>query len=197
MPANGQSETLAWMSWENVEVVRQPVAVRTKSRRHLDERLALRFPRALTVLARAVLGLPPRSRLRQACLCRAVRLAYEATNRSDYEAAFALYHPDIELITPAAFESLGTSGLRGREERVRFQRRWNADWGEMRFEPEEINDLGPRVLVIGRIKGSGLSSGAAFENEWANLLTLSGGRVIREQAFIDHGEALEAAGLPE
>ena len=185
------------MSPENVDVVRQPVAVRTKSHRRLDERLALRFPGALAVLVRAVLRLPPRSRLRQAWLRLAVRRGYEATNRSDFEAAFALYHPDVELIPPSGFESLGTSGIRGREERVRFQRRWNADWGGVRFEPEEIIDLGPRVLVIGRVNGSGLSSEATFENEWAQLVTLSDGLVIHEQAFTDHGEALEEVGLRE
>lgn len=185
------------MSPENVEVVRQPVVIRTKSHRRLDERLALRFPGALAILARAALRSPPRSRLRQVWLRLAVRRAYEATNRSDFEAAFATYHPDVELIPPSGFESLGTSGIRGRDERVRFQRRWNAEWGGVRFEPEEIVDLGPRVLVIGRVKGSGLSSEATFENEWANLLTLSDGRVIREEAFTDRGQALEAAGLSE
>jgi hypothetical protein len=58
-------------------------------------------------------------------------------------------------------------------------------------------DLGDRLLFVGRIKGSGLSSGAGFETAWANLLTLSAGRVIREEPFFDHREALEAAGLRE
>jgi ketosteroid isomerase-like protein len=185
------------MSEENVEIVRQPVAVRTKSRRSLDERLALRFPRAFAVLGATVLRSPPRSRLRQALLRRIVRRGYEAANRSDYDAAFAIYDQDVELIPPSGFESLGESELRGRGERVRFQRRWDAEWGEFRYEPEEIIDLGPRMLVIAHIKGTGLSSGAAFESEWANLFTFSNGRVIREQAFTDHREALEAAGLPE
>jgi ketosteroid isomerase-like protein len=183
------------MSLKNVEVVRQPVAIRPTSRRRLEERLALRFPRARAVVSRAVLRLPPHSGLRQALLRRVVERGYEAINRADYEAAFAVYRPDVELIPPSGFESLGTSGLRGREERVRFQRRFDADWGAVRYEPEEIIDLGPRMLVIARIKGSGLSSGAAVASEWANLFTFSDGGVIREQAFTDHGAALEAAGL--
>jgi hypothetical protein len=54
-----------------------------------------------------------------------------------------------------------------------------------------------RVLVLGRLKGSGLSSGAAIDNEWADLDTFSAGRVIRRQIFLDHAEGLEAAGLRE
>jgi ketosteroid isomerase-like protein len=188
------------MSQEKVEaVVRQPIAVAAHSRRHVEERLGLRFPRALAFMAQTVSRLHPGSRLRQALVRRAVQLSFEATNRGDYEAVFMLYHPEVETTTPPLFAGLGDeSVIRGREERVRFQRRWNAEWGEVRFEPEEVIDLGARrVLVVGRIKGSGLGSGASFENEWANLVTLSDGRVIREQAFIDHAEALKAVGLAE
>ena len=78
---------------------------------------------------------------------------------------------------------------------MRFQRTWTAQWGDVRFEPAEVTDLGDRLLVLGRMKGSGLSSGGAFDREWANLTTFSAGRVIREQVFLDHGEALKAAGL--
>jgi ketosteroid isomerase-like protein len=187
------------MSEENVEVVRQPIAVRAHSRRRLEERLALRFPSVLALLARAVLRLPQRSRLRQALIRRADQQGFEANNRGDYEACFGLYHPDVELIVPPQFVALGLDPqYRGREERVRFQRRWNAEWGEVRFEPEELIDFGDgRLLTVGRITGSGLSSGAAFDNDYAVLHTVSAGRVIREQVFLDHGEALEATGLSE
>jgi hypothetical protein len=58
-------------------------------------------------------------------------------------------------------------------------------------------DLGDRLLILGRVKGSGLRSGAPFDDQWANLLTISAGRVIREQPFFSHHEALDAAGLSE
>jgi ketosteroid isomerase-like protein len=186
------------MSPENVEVVRQRVAVRPRSRRRLEERLGLRFPAVLALLSRAFWRLPPRSRLRRAIVRRVVQLAYEATNRGDYEAAFGLYDPDAELIVPPQFTTLGLdTRYRGRQDRIDFQRRWTAEWGEVRFEPEEVIDLGSHVLVIARMTGSGLGSGVAVDNEWANLITFSAGRVIREQAFMDHGEAREAAGLRE
>jgi ketosteroid isomerase-like protein len=186
------------MPQENVEIVRQPIAVRPQSRRHLEERLGLRFPAALALVSRAFWRLPPRSRLRRAVIRRVVQLAYEATNREDYEAAFGVYHPDVELMVPAQFTALGfDTRYRGRQERIDFQRRWTAEWGEVRFEPEEVIDLGSRVLVIARMTGSGLGSGAAVDSEWANLITISAGWGIREQAFMDHGEALEAAGLQE
>jgi ketosteroid isomerase-like protein len=186
------------MSQENVEVVRQPVAVRPQSRRRLEERLGVRLPAVLALVSRAVWRLPPRSRLRRAVIRRVVQLAYEATNRGDYEAAFMLYHDDVELIVPPQFTALGLdTRYRGRQERIDFQRRWKAEWGAVRFEPEEVIDLGSRLLVSARMTGSGLGSGVAVDNEWATLIAISAGRVIREQDFIDHGEALEAVELRE
>jgi ketosteroid isomerase-like protein len=87
---------------------------------------------------------------------------------------------------------------RGRAARINAEKRWIAEMGEFHFEPEELIDFGDnRFLVLGRVKGSGLSSGAGFDNEWGLLLTITAGRVIREQLFLDRNEALEAAGLRE
>jgi ketosteroid isomerase-like protein len=185
------------MSEENV-VVRQSMAVKPQSqRRRLEERLVGRFPRVFAFLARAAWRLSPRSRLRQVLLRRTMRLCFEATNRGDVW-PFALYHPNCESIFPPQIATLGVeSGTHDLEERVRFQRRWYAEWGGFRLEPEELIDLGDGVLMIGRVKGSGLSSGAGFDSEWGVLFTVSGGQVIREQVFLDHGEALKAAGLSE
>ena len=186
------------MSQENVEIVRQPIALRAHPHRRLEERLALRFPRALILLVRAVLRLPPRSRLRQVYLRRAVQLAFAALNRDDIEAAVATYHPEVELELPKEFVGLGLDPPdRGREERVSFERKWNAEWGKLGYELEEIIDLGDRLLVVGRFEASGPSSGAGFDNEFAEIFTISAGRVVREQAFFNHAEALEAVGLSE
>jgi ketosteroid isomerase-like protein len=185
------------MSEANVEVVRQPITVRAHTRRRLDERLVLRFPRASAFVVRAVWRLPPRSWLRQAFVRRAAQLGFESLNRDDVEAALALYHPQVELILPPEFIGLGLDPVyRGREERSRFELRWIAEWGKLRYEPDEIIDLGDdRVLMVGRVKSSGVSSGAPVDSEFAEIFTFSAGRVTREQAFFDRAEALEAAGL--
>lgn len=184
------------MSGENAEMVRQRLVVGARPRRRFEERLALQFPGVFGLLARGISRLRPSRRLRQLVLRRAVQLSLEATNRGDLKIPFAFHDPDCELIVPAQLAELGQRSVRGYEERIRFQRRWAAEWGEFRFLPEEMIDLGERVLVIGRVKGSGLRSGAAFDNEWALLINIRDGRVIREQTFFDRREALEAVGLP-
>jgi ketosteroid isomerase-like protein len=188
------------MSQENVEIVRLPMAVSAHSRRRFVERLIVRFPGLTAYVVRRVLQLPPNSRLRQRLVRRVMRQGTEAINRGDYEVPFVgFYAADCELVPPPKMVGLGQEPAHGREGRIRFQERWTAEWGEFRFEPDEVIDFGDgrRVMMIGRMRGSGLSSGATFDDQWGVLFTLSGGRVIREEVFFDHADALEAAGLSE
>ena len=177
--------------------VRQAVAVATSSRRTMVERFSLRMPGLSSLVAALVDRLPPRSRLRQAVMASVVRSAFEAANRSDFDAAVVFCHPDIEVIEPPQLYELGLEPMRGTglETRKQVQRRWQAEWGAFRIEPEYIVDLGDRLLVVSRMQGAGRASGAAFETDVANLFELAGGRPIREQIFLDRNEARAAAGL--
>ena len=123
----------------------------------------------------------------------------EALNRGEPQTAFSVYHPtDSELVVGERFLGLAMEGTRGRDARIRFQEAWNAEWGEFKFEPEELFDFSDnRALIIGRIRGSGRTSGAEFDGEWAALMTVADGWVVKEDVFFDHAEALEAAGLSE
>jgi ketosteroid isomerase-like protein len=69
--------------------------------------------------------------------------------------------------------------------------------GRVRYEPEELIHLTDGVLLLGRMIGTGATSGAGFEREWAGVYTVSAGQVIREQVWFDRQEALEAVGLRE
>jgi uncharacterized protein len=186
------------MSQKNVEVVRMPVAVAAVSHRRLDEQLVLRFPRVVAFAVRAARRLPRHSRLSQNLVRRSVQVFLEAYNRKDFESTYALFHPDCETVVPHQFVAMGFDQVtRGPDAPLRVQRRWHTEWGEFRIEPDQVIDLGDRVLLLGHIKGSGLSSGAGMETEWGNLITLARGRIIREEFFFDRREALEAAGLSE
>jgi ketosteroid isomerase-like protein len=186
------------MSQETLEVVREPVALKARARRGLDERIFLRCRPIVTLLTRLAWRLPPGSRLRREVILRAAQAGFAAVNRGDFESSFLIYHPEIEIITPPRLVAIGFDpAYRGRDARFDYQRRWTQEWGEMRFQPTEMLDLGERVLFVGRIAGTGLTSGAAVETEWAVLYTLSDGQLIREQPFFDHREAFVAAGLSD
>ena len=185
------------MSEEDV-VVRQPIALRVRPRRGLDERFLIRFPRATAALVRVVLRRPPNSWLRRVMIRRTMRRAIEAVNRGDYEAGFAVLPADYETTLPPEFVGLGMEPVYyGREGRLRLMDAWIAQWGDLQQEMEEVIDLGDRLLLLGQMEGSGQSSGARFETEIAYLVTVFDGRLVGERNFRSHDQALEAAGLSE
>jgi len=181
------------------QIVRQPIALADHSRRRLEERIILRFPAIRSLVGRTVWSLPPRSRLRQALIRRSVKLGFEALNRGDFKSAFSAYDPQVEMVPAPQLKGLGLDNVyRGLEGRARFQQRWHAEWGDFQHVPEEVIDLGDDgVFVSGRLRGSGRSSGAAFDSDWAVLCRISAGRIIREHSWLDRDEALEAVGLRE
>src|SRR4051812_26467260 len=95
------------MSQGNVEVVRQPIALKARSRRGLDERIFLRFRAVATSLTRVAWRLPPGSRLRREIILRAGEAGFAAINRGDFESAFLLFHADVEIITPSQLVAIG------------------------------------------------------------------------------------------
>ena len=138
------------------------------------------------------------SRLRQALIRRAVKLGFEAMNRGDFKAAFSPYDPGLEMITDAKLRALGFENVyHGVAGRMRFQERWQAEWRDFKYALDEVIVFGDnRLLVSGRLRGSGRSSGAGFETYWADLLEISSaGSIVREHYWFDRNEALEALGL--
>ena len=191
------------MSRENVDVVRQPLRVRPGARRSWEGWIAVGFPRIAAFLwltpNRVWRSLPPGSWLRRAMSRRYLRLGFEAYNRDDLQVATMGFAPDGESIYGPGLVSIGSFDpvVRGPEARRNAHRRWRAEWGDFRFEPEEVIDLADdRVLVVGRLAGIGSSSGATVDSDWALLLTFRG-LLIREEAYLDRREALEAVGLRE
>lgn len=63
------------------------------------------------------------------------------------------------------------------------------------LEPAYIFDLRDRLLLLGFFRGRGQASGVPLEQEWAQLVTLGGGLVTRDQSFLSWEEGLRSAGL--
>lgn len=175
--------------------VRRRMVLPALDHRSPEERIALRFPRLRASLARSLWSLPHRSRIRRELVYRATVRAIDAANRGDFEVTFALFAEDSESVFPAQMAALGDSGARGRTDRVRWEQEWRAKWGDFHYLPEEFTDLGSRILLTGRMSGSGVGSGAAVDTEWAMLIDVERGELVREEVFFDHDKARDAAGL--
>jgi ketosteroid isomerase-like protein len=61
--------------------------------------------------------------------------------------------------------------------------------------PVELIDAGDTVLAVAQTVGAGSTSRIAMDDTFAFVFTFKGDRVVREQAFRNKEEALEAAGL--
>ncbi len=194
------------MSQENVKTmrgVRTPVAVSSQTRRRtLDERILVRFPALVRLLAFAWSRLPPRSRLRRAFVSRIVRQGCEAANRRDFDLLLLYLDPEIEYHIDGSpvggFVPPDLLGVhRGHEG---YLRTWEAGIEaskDLRIEYEEVIDFGDRLLAAGRRTGHGSSSGIPVNQPLFQLFTLRRGLVIRQEGFTDRDKALEAAGLRE
>jgi ketosteroid isomerase-like protein len=180
------------------QVVRKPLSVQADSQRTLDQRLALRLPRLVALGNRLLVRLPPRSRLRQALVWRAVRLGYEAFNRRDFEAVLINFHHDFQFFPPRQTVAAGIleSSYGGHDGFHRAFGEWLTAWGAYWVEPRELIDLGDRLLMLGELRGYGHVSGVPLSQGYASLLILGNESVISQRDYLDRAEALDAAGLP-
>ncbi len=174
--------------------VRTNVTVpRGVTRRTLDERIFVRLPGVVRILAFALTRLPPASRFRRAWLSRAVARGCAAANRKDYDVVLLTYDPEVELdLRESPLGHVFTDIQVG-------QKRWLETWLGIREEiddltllHEEVVDFGDHLLMIGRTTGFGSSSRVPIDQPIFQLMTLRHGLIARQTDFADRESALRA-----
>ena len=131
-------------------------------------------------------------------LARVVGRAYAAANRRDFDVVLlgwdpgGEYHPSGDLMPP----DLETV-FYGHEGYLQLWRYWLDAFEDIRWDPEEILDLGDRFLVTTQQRGHGSGSGVAVSQPVFQLFRLRRGLVVRQEDFLDRSKALEAAGVRE
>jgi hypothetical protein len=157
----------------------------------------VRFPALFRRLTDAGMRLPPRSRLRRLLVARGIQQAYAAGNRRDFDALLAgmdpesyEYRPSADLMPPD-LESV----FHGHEGYLQLWRYWLEAFRDIRWDPEEILDLGGMLLVTTQQRGHGSGSGVAVSKPVFQLFELRRGLVVRQEDFLSRSKALEAAGV--
>jgi ketosteroid isomerase-like protein len=122
-----------------------------------------------------------------------IRAGFAAHNSGDLDALTRVYDED------AVFETLLLGTHRGKEAiRLIYEENQKTLSGYT-VDPVELIEAGDRVVAVAQVSGVGQASQIAMEerDQFAFVFTIKNGRVVREQAFRNKQEALEAAGLRE
>jgi ketosteroid isomerase-like protein len=193
------------MSQENVDSVRVVrldlsghAEAASQRRRTLDERLFVRFPAVYMLFARMCMRLSPRSRLRRAAFSRSVPRTCAAFNRRDFPVFLLGFHPGVEF--HGARDLLGPDQAEvayGRDGILEFLQSWTDAFEGLRFEPEQLLDLGDKFLVTTQLRGQGAGSGVAMSQRLFVCSHVRRGSVVKQENFLDRSSALEAVGLRE
>jgi hypothetical protein len=174
------------------------ISEEASQRRVLDERLFVRIPGLARGLAQILLRLPPQSRLRRLMVARRIGRAYAAANRRDFDLILAgldretEYRPAPDLIAPDQDEVFF-----GHDGYLRMWRNWLDAFHDLRFDPEEVVDLGDTFLVTAQQRAHVPGSAMAVGKPVFQLFKVRRGLVIWQHDFSDRSAALKAAGLSE
>jgi ketosteroid isomerase-like protein len=120
-----------------------------------------------------------------------VKAGFAAHNRGDIDALIEFYDPEV------VFETLLLGTHHGNEAiRLIYEENQKTMSG-YDVIPVELIDAGDKVVALAQVVGAGTVSQIALDDRFALVFTFKGGRVVREQAFRNREEALEAVGLSE
>jgi ketosteroid isomerase-like protein len=118
-----------------------------------------------------------------------IKAGFGAHNRGDLDALVELYDPEC------VFETLLLGTHHGNEAiRVIYEENQKTLSG-YDVVPVELIDAGDKVVAVAQTVGAGTVSEIAVDDRFAFVFTFKGERCVREQAFRNKQEALEAVGL--
>jgi ketosteroid isomerase-like protein len=124
-----------------------------------------------------------------------VRRLVDAFNERDAEKFAQVTTDDFEWSTSV----MAVEGeiFLGREGIETYFSRMRDAWDEFKAEIDSYRDLGERVLISGQIEARGRGSGAPVAAPLDILYDFRDGKISRMSSFLDHDEAMRAAGLAE
>jgi ketosteroid isomerase-like protein len=124
-----------------------------------------------------------------------VRRIWEAAERRDDEAVFALHHTEIVWESHYVGPIEGSGVHHGHAGVRQFFRDWLESFGNYEADAETFIEVGDKVVVGYRVSGRGRGSGVEVDMIRWNVYELTNGLVTRVEVFDAKAEALEAAGL--
>jgi ketosteroid isomerase-like protein len=192
------------MSQENTHGYRIPFEASraTKQHRTLDEMFFLRFPALYRRAAYLWSRLPKESRLRRWLLVRAIGLGMSAANRRDFDVLMLGLDPAIDYRNVSGPRGAVPPDVIGHHYgHAGYRELWRTmmeGFEDLTLEPQELLDLGDKVVAVTRLRGHGTGSGIPLDNQFLfQVWSFHRGLVVKQEDFGSREEALEAVGLRE
>ncbi len=128
-----------------------------------------------------------------------VRRAAEEFNRGGVDGVIDTYWAPEIIWDMTNTDVPGFGVYSGHDEVRAFMADWFSafEFDQWEIEVEETFDRDDTVVSMVRQRGRGTSSGAEVDVEFAQVVTLRAGKIVRVDNYLDRRRALEAAGLPE
>jgi ketosteroid isomerase-like protein len=114
-----------------------------------------------------------------------VKDVYRRFADGDIEGFLGLCADDIEWVVNGPPHLEKCQAFQGRSGVQRFLDLLAA-WEFSSFAPREFIDGGQTVVVLGEETGTDKPSDTRFENRWAHVFDVQGGRVVRFREFLCH-----------
>jgi ketosteroid isomerase-like protein len=121
--------------------------------------------------------------------------AIDAFNATDVELFVALTTPDFEW-SPSMVAIEGEI-FRGREGIEKYFASLSTAWEDFHILDDRFRDHADVVVMLGGLKGRGKGSGVPVDASLGMVFDLRDGRISRIRGYLDHAEALRAAGFSE
>ena len=121
--------------------------------------------------------------------------AIDAFNGSDVDAFAAFTTRDFEW-SPSMVAVEGEI-FRGREGIERYFGSLSNAWEKFHVHRDRFRDSEDVVVMLGRLEGRGKGSGVPVDASLGMVFDFRGKTISRIRGYLDHAEALRAAGLSE
>ncbi len=123
---------------------------------------------------------------------RVVRSIFEAFGRGDVPGVLANLSEDVTWDAPGPPHVPYFGERRGHGGAVEFFTQLGTNVDFEHFEPRAFVAEGDRVVALGRERGRVKATGRTFDNDWALVFTVSGGKVTALQIYENTAAIAEA-----
>ncbi|MGA8863221.1 MAG: nuclear transport factor 2 family protein [Gallionella sp.] len=121
--------------------------------------------------------------------------AIDAFNRIDVDLFTTLTTVDFEW--SPSMVAIESEIFRGSEGIGAYFASLSDAWKEFLILPGTFRDVSDVVIMLGGLRGRGRNSDVTVDASLGMVFDLPAGKIARIRGFLDHAEALQAAGLAE